>query len=370
MEAKWRKDRKCGKQYPLPDGNVTECDPDGVYPCCSGKYIGLCGNTADDCSTRYSVNYTFVREFARKWEESGGKIKWTKDRRCGGLYPLPDGNFTECDPDGVYPCCSDKYIGLCGNTADDCSTRNSVNYTFEREFARKWEESGSKIKWKKDRRCGSFYPLPDGNVTECDPDGEYPCCSNHDKGMCGNTADDCSTRYSVNYTVVKEFARKWEESGGKIKWRKDLRCGTWYPLPDGNVSECDPDGVYPCCSDKYKGLCGNTAAACSTPYSVDYKFEREFARKWEESGGKIKWKKDRRCGTQYLLHDGNVTECDPDGVYPCCSDDYIGLCGNTADDCSTRNSVNYTYEREFARKWEESGGKIKWRKNMIPKNVK
>ena len=208
----------------------------------------------------------------RKWEESGGKIKWRKDRRCGTQYPLPDGNVTECDPDGIYPCCINKYKGLCGNTADACSTPYSVDYT----FVRKWEESGGKIKWRKDRRCGTQYPLPDGNVTECDPDGIYPCCSNKYKGLCGNTADACSAPYSVDYTFVREFARKWEESGGKIKWRKDRRCGTRYPLSDGNVTECDPDGEYPCCSDKYKGLCGNTADACSFPASVDYRVVHEL----------------------------------------------------------------------------------------------
>ena len=46
----------------------------------------------EHCSFPGSVNYTLVREYVREWEESGGKIKWRKDRRCGSEYLLPDGN--------------------------------------------------------------------------------------------------------------------------------------------------------------------------------------------------------------------------------------------------------------------------------------
>ena len=31
---KWRYDRKCGKDYPIPDGTPGQCDPDSKYPCC------------------------------------------------------------------------------------------------------------------------------------------------------------------------------------------------------------------------------------------------------------------------------------------------------------------------------------------------
>ena len=243
--------------YRLPDGNPSECDPDGVYTCCNAGYDGMCGNTTDDCYSTFSVNYTLEREVKRKWEESGGKIKWRKDRKCGSFYPLPDGNPTECDPDGVYPCCSGlQYEGRCGNTANSCY----LNCTLEREVERKWKESGGKIKWRKDRRCGSSYSLPDGNPTECDPDGVYPCCSGLQyEGRCGNMANSCY----LNYTLEREVERKWKESGGKIKWRKDRRCGSSYSLPDDNSTECDPDGLYPCCR-------GNRAQCVNTDYNSYY----------------------------------------------------------------------------------------------------
>ena len=280
---KRKNDLRCGRYYLLPDSNPTECDPDGVNPCCSDH--GWCGNTAEHCSCSGCVNYTLVsevfRELVRDWEESGGKIKWRKDSRCGSHYPLPDGNPTECDPDGVNPCCSDKWsYGLCGNTAKDCSSYYSVNYTLVRELARDWEESGGKIKWRKDFRCGSQYSLLDGKSSECDPDGVYPCCSHKDGGQCGNTAEDCSSEYSVNYTLVRKLARDWEESGSKIKWRKDFRCGSYYSLSDGNSSECDPNGWNPCCSSNR--WCGFTAEYCLCSGCVDYRIMRELIKSEEK----------------------------------------------------------------------------------------
>ena len=323
-----------------------------MYPCCSNYIIGWCGNTSLHCDDLFTVNYTVYKE----WEESGGQIRWRKDRRCGSYYPLPDGNPTECDPDGMYPCCiRDRY---CGNTAEDCSSENSVNFTLVREsfreLAREWEQPGGQIRWRKDRRCGRRYTLPDGNPTECDPDGVYPCCSNDSGyGQCGNTAGDCSSLNSVNYTLERDFVREWKESGGKIEWRKDRRCGSNYLLPDGNPTECDPDGMYRCCiRDEY---CGNTAEDCSSENSVNFTLVREsfreLAREWEQSGGKIKWRNDLRCGSYYPLPDGNPTECDPDGVYPCCIRD--GYCGNTAEDCLYSDCVDYRVVREL-RKSEEN----------------
>ena len=45
-------------------------------------------------------------------------------------------------------------------------------------------------KWRSDNRCGTQYPLSDGSKAECDPLGEYPCCSPH--AWCGHTYLHCS----------------------------------------------------------------------------------------------------------------------------------------------------------------------------------
>ena len=53
------------------------------------------------------------------------------------------------------------------------------------------------------------------------------------------------------------------------KWRDDMRCGIEYPLPDGNVTECNPVGQSPCCG--VDGWCGSTTRYCSCEGCVDYR---------------------------------------------------------------------------------------------------
>ena len=58
------------------------------------------------------------------------------------------------------------------------------------------------------------------------------------------------------------------DSSGSQTFRSDGRCGSNFPLLNGNPSECDPTSVYFCCS-KW-GFCGNTDAHCKCPSCVDY----------------------------------------------------------------------------------------------------
>ncbi|XP_066271606.1 uncharacterized protein [Branchiostoma lanceolatum] len=53
------------------------------------------------------------------------------------------------------------------------------------------------------------------------------------------------------------------------KWREDARCGQGYPGKDGSPAECDPSGIYPCCSPA--NWCGNTADHCDCADCVDYR---------------------------------------------------------------------------------------------------
>ena len=108
---------------------------------------------------------------------------------------------------------------------------------------REWMESGGLQKWRYDRRCGSSFPLPDGSSAECDPTGHSPCC-NHVLGKCGNTAEYCSCYNCKDF----KFTKEWIESGGKIRWRYDGRCGRYFRLPDHAPAQCDPDGANPCCN--------------------------------------------------------------------------------------------------------------------------
>ena len=57
---RWREDSYCGENYPLPDGNVTECDPDGNTRCC-GDYI-FCGNRDFQCYCTTCTDYRIVKK--------------------------------------------------------------------------------------------------------------------------------------------------------------------------------------------------------------------------------------------------------------------------------------------------------------------
>ncbi|XP_063687781.1 uncharacterized protein LOC134821045 [Bolinopsis microptera] len=202
---------------------------------------------------------------------------------------------------------------------------------------------GGKRKWRSDGKCGRDYRLPDNSPAQCDPDGEYPCCSDWLRGVCSNTTNHCSCTDCVDYSVIY---RDWRESGGKRKWRSDGRCGIQYPLPDNSPAQCDPDGENPCCS---QWRCGNTADHCSCYYCIDYSV---IYRDWRESGGKIKWRYDGGCGSRYPLPDNSPAECNPDGENPCCSYRWGGMCGNTARYCSCSNCVNYSIVSELRKSGE------------------
>ena len=56
---------------------------------------------------------------------------------------------------------------------------------------------------------------------------------------------------------------------GSNKWRSDHRCGPRYPLSDGSKAECNPLGIFPCCSTA--GWCGKTPAHCTCNGCIWYK---------------------------------------------------------------------------------------------------
>ena len=327
----WRSDGKCGDYYLLTDGTAAQCDPDGDNPCCSDIWDGECGNTTEHCSCVGCTDY----KFARWWRESGGTQMWRNDGQCGNYYQLPNGTAAQCDPDGENPCCSNRYSnGECGNTTDHCSCSSCTDY----KFAKWWRESGGTQMWRNDKKCGGYYPLPNGTAAQCDPDGENPCCSDLWDGECGNTTEHCSCDYCTDYNILH---KEWKKSGGTKMWRYDRKCGSRYPLPNGTAAQCDPDGENPCCSSKVEGECGNTTEHCSCRYCTDYKFEKW----WRESGGTQMWRNDGKCGSGYPLPNGTAAQCNPDGENPCCSRD--GECGNTEEHCFCNYCVNYNMENHF-----------------------
>ena len=162
-------------------------------------------------------------------------------------------------------------------------------------------------------------------------------------GRCGNNKlkEHCTCGTCTDY---RRIYRDWRESNGTQKWRYDGKCGSEYPLPDGTVGQCDPDGDKPCCCDDWShGVCGNTTAHCNCNYCTDY---RRIYREWRESNGTLKWRYDRKCGSNYLLPDGTPGQCDPDGDKPCC---IHRSCRNSeyGYHCVFSDSVDYRVVREI-----------------------
>ena len=250
----------------MSDGTYIqlECDPDSENPCCDDFWLGHCGNSTDHCACERCTDY----KFSKKWRKLGGTQKWRYDGKCGSLYPLPDDNSSECDPDGEKYCCDNVSGGDCGNTTEHCSCEDCVDY---RTVYRDWRESGGKQRWRYDRRCGNNNRLPDNTPAWCDPDGENPCCSGIWAGFCGNTTEYCSCEDCLDYSILY---RDWRESGGKQRWRYDGKCGDGHPLVDNTPAECDPDGENPCCSEYEKeAICGSSLDLC---LNLDYRIVRKI----------------------------------------------------------------------------------------------
>ncbi|XP_078665730.1 fucolectin-like [Branchiostoma floridae x Branchiostoma belcheri] len=64
-------------------------------------------------------------DWSRK-ESRKSTQKWRDDFQCGAGCTTADGRFAECDPDGIYPCCSPN--NWCGNSADHCDCADCVDY--------------------------------------------------------------------------------------------------------------------------------------------------------------------------------------------------------------------------------------------------
>ena len=333
--SKWRLDGKCGSRYTLVDGSDTACDPDGEHRCCSDIVDGECGNTTEHCSCNHCIDYKMVRD----WWESGGKLKWRYDGRCGLENSLvSDWNFHEpsqCDPDGENPCCDSVLSGNCGKTTQHCSCDTCTDY---RILYEEWRISGGNQKWRYDGNCGGDFMLPDNKPAQCDPDSNDPCCSDAQSGKCGNTAQHCLCSSCTDYSRIHQ---EWRESGGTVKWRYDGRCGSEYPLPDGTPGQCNPDGDKPMCNLRY-ATCVDFCGEYCADYSLIYQ-------EWRESGGTLKWRYDGRCGHEHPLPDGTPSQCDPDTNFPCCGRN--GRCSYRMHDCQCFACTDYRLVKQI----QESG---------------
>ena len=199
---------------------------------------------------------------------------WRKDGKCGGFNLLPDGRAAECDPDGDKPCCSNNVWG------GECGQKCACPFCKDYKLLKEWRESDGTKKWRYDGKCGIHYLLPDGTPAQCDPEGENPCCSDINRGECGNTAEHCDCGNThLGGSIWKEcldyrpIYSAWNKSGGKQRWSDDGRCGKKIRLPDGSPLECDPDSKRPCC-DHWDDKCRGNLRACVCTECVDYRLVR------------------------------------------------------------------------------------------------
>ena len=50
-----RGDKRCGCEFPLPNGAPAKCESDGKFHCCSEW--GFCGDTAEHCNCPTCIDY-------------------------------------------------------------------------------------------------------------------------------------------------------------------------------------------------------------------------------------------------------------------------------------------------------------------------
>ena len=141
------------------------------------------------------------------FSQPGNGQRWRVDGRCGSRHALPDGSIAQCDPDGDKPCCSHEVNGECGNTPGHCACSSCTDY---RAIFRDWRESNGTQKWRYDGKCGSKFSLPNGSPSECDPDGEFPCCTGS-YGLCVDGMSGCMCHDCIDYRVVSEIRRSGED---------------------------------------------------------------------------------------------------------------------------------------------------------------
>ena len=155
-----RSDRRCGAEFPLDDGEPSECDGGSevnftylliyniynIYDIYTSRTTAApTGVTAGRARTTASARRAWTTGPPRTgcgtgWGcgagTGGGWIYWIQYLhtcvllivcRCGAEYPLPDNSGpTQCDPNSENFCCS-KW-GYCGGDGEHCGCPECVNY--------------------------------------------------------------------------------------------------------------------------------------------------------------------------------------------------------------------------------------------------
>ncbi|XP_077982474.1 uncharacterized protein LOC144437416 [Glandiceps talaboti] len=185
-------------------------------------------------------------------EGDGGQIECIdKNESCKGWA-----NIGECEknPDYMLPNCAKSCKPEC-DTDDECIDSHDSCAT--------WAEQGECEKNK-------LWMLPNckRSCTQCDE-----CVDSHDSCATWAEQGECEKNKVWMLPNCKRSCNQCDKNGPDTtnvsKWRDDLRCGPAFPLSDGSPAQCNPNGIYPCCSSA--SWCGNTAGHCSCAGCTDYR---------------------------------------------------------------------------------------------------
>ncbi|KAJ8040995.1 Neurotrypsin [Holothuria leucospilota] len=339
----YRDDLRCRGGYSAPNFGQARCNRNGAYPCCSPEL--WCGNTPEHCECEGCVDYrdSSVKDIRLSGPyPHAGKVEvfifgeWGSV--CNDYWDIEDANvacrmlgYSGADEikrgdyygEGYDPVVMDD-VHCKGDeeSLSDCPRNEPGYHDCDHRY-----EAASVVctlppsttlpppttegwAYRNDNRCGGNYRAPNGQIAKCDPNGIYPCCSNDN--WCGNTPAHCECGGCHDYRITGS------------EYRTDRRCGSTFYAPNGNVAKCDPNGSYPCCSNYH--WCGSSAAHCECGGCLDYRIQGSA------------YRIDRRCGN-FLAPNGDLARCDPNGHYPCCSNHL--WCGSSSAHCDCSGCIDY-----------------------------
>ncbi|XP_077990235.1 uncharacterized protein LOC144444621 [Glandiceps talaboti] len=241
---------------------------------------------------------------------------YREDVQCGSGNPAPNGlTAAECNPNGIYPCCSTA--NWCGISSAHCECYGCVDYREVYEVTDSPVEACSQTKRITIPHGGEVtvtspaYPDYYPSYADCrwiiETEDSHnvqvtvndvrleSCCANVYVGegdsIGTNQQMTLDNWTNVPITMIISSSAAWihlstqasqyqRDKGFNITlkdvehtepaYREDVQCGSGYPAPNGlRAAECNPNGIYPCCSTAH--WCGISSAHCECYGCVDYR---------------------------------------------------------------------------------------------------
>ena len=244
----------------------------------------------DEVSLKYKMDYVLQNNLS-------GVVIWSIDYDDGWMTMLNTVSTTHmCTNNQNYhgknSSCSPSQESRPRSLPEQDETSSPVNK--ENEIDDNMDEKivMKKLWWDwsdgqdKSGKCGPSAQKINGQIAQCDPNSDYPCCSKW--GMCGGSDQHCNCDHCIDYrkqsprsaSNPKETTRStdmskintkpdklwWDWSDGQDKSGK---CGPNAPKINGQNAQCDPNSEWPCCSPY--GMCGGSDQHCNCDQCIDYR---------------------------------------------------------------------------------------------------